>query len=110
MLALFAQVALVQFWIGDYAIAQVYGLQPHHLLICEALGLDSSWYEATAVHKSAQNRSFQSESLNVGFIWALESSVIREKEADCDTHPSRMTGLTPRVAGLGVSVGAYSLL
>jgi hypothetical protein len=32
----------------------VYGIQPHHLLICEALGLDSSWYEAPSVHKTAQ--------------------------------------------------------
>jgi transposase len=42
VLALFAQVALVQFWIGDHEIAQVYDLQPHHLLICDALGLDYS--------------------------------------------------------------------
>jgi hypothetical protein len=54
VLALFAQVALVQCWIGDHGVAQVYGLQPHHLLICEALGLDSSWYEAPAVHKIDQ--------------------------------------------------------
>jgi transposase len=54
VLALFAQVALVQFWIGDHEIAQVYGLQPHHLLICDALGLDYSWYEAPSAHKIDQ--------------------------------------------------------
>jgi transposase len=54
VLALFAQVALVQFWIGDHEIAQVYGLQPHHLLICDALGLDYSWYEAPSTHKIDQ--------------------------------------------------------
>jgi hypothetical protein len=30
----------------------VYGIQPHHLLICEALGLDSSWYEAPSAQKN----------------------------------------------------------
>jgi hypothetical protein len=54
VLALFAQVALVQFWIGDHEVAQVYGLQPHHLLICDALGLDHSWCEAPLVHKTDQ--------------------------------------------------------
>lgn len=52
--ALFAQVALVQFWIGDQEVAQIYGLQPHHLLICDALGLDHAWYEAPAAHKIDQ--------------------------------------------------------
>ena len=45
VLALFAQVALVQFWIDEQEVAQVYGVQPYHLLICDALGLDYSWYE-----------------------------------------------------------------
>jgi transposase len=54
VLALFAQVALVQFWIGAHEVAQVYGLQPHHLRICDALGLDHAWYEAPSVHKIAQ--------------------------------------------------------
>jgi hypothetical protein len=53
-LALFAQGALVQFWIGEHEGAQVYGVQPHHLLICDALGLDHSWYEAPSVHKTDQ--------------------------------------------------------
>jgi transposase len=55
VLALFAQVALVQFQIGDHVVAQVYGLQPHHLLICEALGLDSSWYEAPSTQKNGRD-------------------------------------------------------
>jgi transposase len=54
VLALFAQVALVQFWIGEDAVAQMYGLQPHHLLICDALGLDHTWYEAPSEHKIEQ--------------------------------------------------------
>src|SRR5215475_14638681 len=54
VLTLCAQVALVQLWIGDHMVVQVYGIQPHHLLICEALGLDSSWYEAPSVQKTDQ--------------------------------------------------------
>src|SRR5438093_5018039 len=42
VLSLFAQVALVQFWIDNQEVAQVYGVQHHHLLLCDALGLDSS--------------------------------------------------------------------
>ena len=55
VLALFAQVALVHFWIGEQEGAQVYGLQPHHLLIWEALGLDSSWYEAPSTQKNGRD-------------------------------------------------------
>ena len=47
---LFAQVALVQFWIGKHEVVPVSGVQPHHLLICDALGLDHSWYAALLVH------------------------------------------------------------
>ena len=54
VLALFAQVAMVQFWIDDHEVAQVYGLQPHHLRICDALGLDHAWYEAPSVYKIDQ--------------------------------------------------------
>jgi hypothetical protein len=52
--ALFAQVAFVQFWLGDHEVAQVYGVQPHHLLICDALGLDHTWYEMPSAHKIDQ--------------------------------------------------------
>jgi transposase len=51
----FAQVALVQLWIGDQMVVQVYGIQPHHRLICDALGLDSSWYEALSVQKNRRD-------------------------------------------------------
>src|SRR4030095_9292446 len=54
VLALFAQVALVQFWLGNHEVAQVYGVQPHHLLICDALGLDHAWYEMPSAHKIDQ--------------------------------------------------------
>jgi transposase len=54
VLALFAQVALVQVWLGDHEVAQVYGVQPHHRLICDALGLDYTWYEVPSAHKIDQ--------------------------------------------------------
>jgi transposase len=52
VLSLFAQVALLQLWIDQQEVAQVYGVQPHHLLICDALGLDSSWYEVPSAQKT----------------------------------------------------------
>jgi transposase len=52
VLALFAPVALVQVWIDEQEVKQVYGLQPHHRLVCHALGLDSSWYAMPLAQKS----------------------------------------------------------
>src|SRR5262245_7490946 len=54
VLALLAQVALVQCQIGDQEGEQVSGVQPHHLLCCDALGLDRSWYEASSAQKSGR--------------------------------------------------------
>jgi hypothetical protein len=52
VLALFAQVALVQLWIDEHEVQHIYGLQPHHGLVCHALGLDSSWYTVPLAQKS----------------------------------------------------------
>jgi hypothetical protein len=46
VVALFAQVALIQVGIEDQQIEQLSGVQPHHLLLCDALGLHHAWYEA----------------------------------------------------------------
>ncbi len=54
VLALFAQVALVQLWIGDQEVEQIYGIQPHHLLLCDALDLDYSWYEVSSAQKNVR--------------------------------------------------------
>jgi transposase len=54
VLALFAQVALIQLCLGNHEVVQMYGIQPHHLLICDALGLDHAWYEAPSVQKTDQ--------------------------------------------------------
>jgi transposase len=55
VLALCAQVALVHIWIDGQEVEQVYGVQPHHLLFCDALGLDRSWYEAPSAQKNARD-------------------------------------------------------
>jgi len=54
VLALFAHVALIQLGGDDQQVQQIYGVQPHHLLLCDALGLDHSWYEAPLAHKIDQ--------------------------------------------------------
>ena len=52
--ALFASVAIVQLRLGQREVQQVYGMQSHHLLVCDALGLDDSWYAAPAVNKNGK--------------------------------------------------------
>ena len=56
MLALFAHVTLLQLEVAGQQIVQIYGVQPHHLLLCDALGLDHAWYEAPSAHPIAQCR------------------------------------------------------
>jgi transposase len=55
VLALFAQVALVQLWIEEQEVQHIYGLQPYHRLVCHALGLDPSWYAVPVAQKSAED-------------------------------------------------------
>jgi hypothetical protein len=55
VLALFTQVALVQLQIGEQAVTQLSGVQPHHLLVCDALGLDSSWYAMPSIPKNGRD-------------------------------------------------------
>jgi len=52
VLALFAPVALVQLWIDEQKVVQLSGVQPHHLLVCDALDLNSSWYAVPAAQKN----------------------------------------------------------
>ena len=46
VLALFAPVATVHIRLEHTEMHQVYGVQPYHLMVCDALGLDHTWYEA----------------------------------------------------------------
>ena len=52
--ALFALVALVQIQVRGPKVYDRYGGQPHHMLICDALGLNHSWYEAPPAHKNGK--------------------------------------------------------
>ena len=45
VLALFTPVRLVQLRMDNTAVQHIYGVQPHHLMICDALGIDRTWYE-----------------------------------------------------------------
>ena len=55
VLALFAQVALVQLWIEEQEVAQIAGIQPYHWLVCDALGLDASWYAVPLAQKNGRD-------------------------------------------------------
>jgi len=55
VLALFTQVALVQFWIDEQEVTQLSGVHPHHRLVCDALGLDSSWYALPSAQKNGRD-------------------------------------------------------
>src|SRR5262245_23571753 len=55
VLALLTQIALVQCWIDEPAVALLSGVQPHHLLVCDALGLDASWYAVPSTQKSGRD-------------------------------------------------------
>jgi len=57
VLALFTQVALIQLWIDDQEVAQLSGVQPHHLLVCDALGLDASWYAVPSAFECPRSLS-----------------------------------------------------
>jgi hypothetical protein len=52
VLALFASVALVQIQRGRQEVWHVYGVQPYHVLLCDALDLSRSWYEAPSADKN----------------------------------------------------------
>jgi transposase len=55
VLALCTPVALVQLWIAEQEVAQFSGVQPHHRLVCDALGLDASWYAVPFARKSGRD-------------------------------------------------------
>ena len=58
----------LQLWVDGQEVTQLSGVQPYHLLVCDALGLDSSWYEASLAQKKRQEHS---DPLNVGLIAVL---------------------------------------
>ena len=54
LLALFSQVVLIRLWRDKHEVVQIAGVQPHHLLLCDALGVDHSWYEVSSMRKIDQ--------------------------------------------------------
>jgi transposase len=55
--ALFAPVMLVQCVVENATSLQVHGLQDHHLLICEAVGIDPAWYQGGAPEQNSLPRT-----------------------------------------------------
>jgi transposase len=57
LFALFAPVMLVQFAVGNTISRQVHGIQDHHLLVCEAMGIDPAWYHGVATEQNSRPRT-----------------------------------------------------
>jgi transposase len=57
VLTSFSQVTIVHFQLGDTAVRQVHGWQTYHRIICEALGLDGTWYEGTVKPENSLSSS-----------------------------------------------------
>jgi len=55
--ALFAPVMLVQLGMDNVASLQVHGIQDHHLIVCEALGIDPAWYPEGATKQNSLPRT-----------------------------------------------------
>ncbi len=51
--ALFAPVMSVHFAVDDTPSLQVYGVQDHHLLVCDAVGIDQAWYQEAATGQNS---------------------------------------------------------
>jgi transposase len=55
--ALFAPVMLVQLVVENTTSLQGHGLQGHHLIICEAVGIDPAWYQGGATEQNSLPRT-----------------------------------------------------
>jgi len=55
--ALFAPVMLVQLAMDNATSLQVHGVQDHHLLVCEAVGIDPAWYQGGATEQNSLPRA-----------------------------------------------------
>jgi len=54
VLALFAQAFMIHLGVGKQEVEQIYDVQPHHLLLCDALGLDHSWHVVPSAQKNSK--------------------------------------------------------
>jgi transposase len=57
VLSLFTQVVMVQIQDGTTEMCQVYGLQDHHGMVCDALGVDRSWYGTPSTPQNSPMRT-----------------------------------------------------
>jgi transposase len=55
--ALFAPVMLVQFAMDNRTSLQPHGVQDHHLIICEAMGLEPIWYQEVVTGQNSLPRT-----------------------------------------------------
>jgi hypothetical protein len=53
ILSLFTQGMLVQIQVGTSEMCQGYGLQAHHGMICDALGVNRSWYGSPSTQQNS---------------------------------------------------------
>src|SRR5215216_2940877 len=55
--ALFTPVMLVQFAVDNMTSLQVHGVHDHHLIVCEAVGIDPRWYQGAATGQNSLPRT-----------------------------------------------------
>jgi hypothetical protein len=55
--ALFAPVLLGQFALDNRTSLQPHGVQDHHLIVCEAVGIDPVWYQGAATGQNSLSRT-----------------------------------------------------
>jgi transposase len=55
--ALFASVMLVQLVVENTTSLQGHGVQAHHLIVCEAVGIDPAWYHGVATDQNSMPRT-----------------------------------------------------
>jgi transposase len=51
--ALFRPLMLVQFVVDNMPSLQGHGVQDHHRIVCEAVGIDPAWYHGVATEQNA---------------------------------------------------------
>jgi len=51
--ALFTPVTLVHFAVDNAPILQVHGIQDYHRIVCEAVGIDHTWYQGVAAGQNS---------------------------------------------------------